>query len=251
MFADVTSANIVGYTTKDAPQNSFVILGAQFESIPGGADANDLVKGVPGVNYDDDGVFKLTAPQIQIPSGIGYKVRYFLNDGWYDNGTPDGDYKAGWCNGDGEIAECELTPGIAIWIKSVQADAVANVSGAVPDDDNVSVECPEVFALRSNAFPIGWDINSEHVAFVGIAGVNYDDDGNFKQTAPQVQIPSGIGYKIRYYLNDGWYDNGTPDGDYKAGWCNADGEIVEEPLPVGGGFWTKGSGSSFTMTFVK
>ena len=35
-------------------------------------------------------------------------------------------------------------------------------------------------------------------------------------------------YDYYYYLNDGWYDNGTTDGAFKPGWCDQNGMIAGE-----------------------
>ena len=187
----------------------------------------------------------MTAPQIQIPDGIGYITRYYLTDGW-DNDKND--YAAGWCDGDGVIVTDTITPGVALWLKSVGADATANVAGAVSELSSVDVDCPANFALRANAFPIATTLNSTSMTISGIKGVAYDDAGAFKQTAPQVQLYDGEGYITRYYLTDGW-DNDK--NDYAAGWCDGDGVIVSDTIPAAQGFWTKGVGSEFKITFTK
>ena len=250
-MADVVSSSVVGYTGKDSEKGKFIILGAQFEQVTGGTKIDGLISGISGVDLDDDGAFLLTAPQIQIPVSGGYITRYYLNDGWYDKGNDDWIQKAGWCDSDGLIATDEYTQGVAMWFKSVGEDANVVVAGAVPDSDQVSVDCPATFALRANAYPIALTLNSEKMAVSGIAGVDLDDDGAFLLTAPQIQIPVTGGYITRYYLNDGWYDKGNDDWIQKAGWCDSDGLIVSDEIPVAQGFWTKGVGSSFTMTFNK
>ena len=244
--------SIVGYTSKEAVKGKFLIVGAQFDAVKGGRAINDLVSGVQGVDFDDAKTWKTTAAQIQIPSTSGYDVYYYLNDGWYDNGTTDGDYKAGWCDGDGNIADREIDSMVAFWFKSVPSDATATIAGAVPSSkEAVDVDCPENFALRANAFPKAVALNSDAMQTVGITGVDYDDQNVWKANASQIQIPSTTGYAVYYYLNDGWYDNGTTDGDYKAGWCDGDGNIVNDVIPAGQGFWTKGTTGAFKLLFTK
>ena len=84
----------------------------------------------------------------------------------------------------------------------------------------------------------------------GVTGVLYDDNNVFQTTAAQVQIPSGGGYNTYYYLEDGWYDDNGKDG-FKPGWCNSSGVLVDSEVAVAQGFWTKGVGSAFTLTFAK
>ena len=251
-YSDIESANIVGYTTKVAEAGKFIILGAQFELVAGGTEVNGLISGVDAVAFDNTGAFKKTAAQVQIPNALGaYTTLYYLEDGWFDDCSEEGDYKPGWCDGDGNIADTELTPGVAIWAKSV-ADSSINVAGAVPGSDSAQISCPEIFALRANTFPSSIIVNSEKMTSQDIVPVAFDDKGAFKKTAPQLQIPNALGaYTTLYYLEDGWFDDGSEEGDYKAGWCDGDGNITDTEIPAAQGFWTKGVSGAFTLTFKK
>ena len=251
MTFGIESSNIVGYTAKDAPQGKFLILGAQFEGVAGGSKINDLVSGVVGVDWDEANVFRDTAAQIQVPVSGGYDVYYYLNDGWYDDGSANGAYKAGWCDGDGSIVDVELTPGVAVWFKSVPGDAVATFAGAVPESDEATVTCPASFALRANIFPVSVALNGAGMVSSDIVGVDWDEGNAFRDTASQIQVPVTGGYDVYYYLNDGWYDDGSTDGAYKAGWCDGDGSIVDAVIPAAQGFWTKGTSGSFSLKFTK
>ena len=250
-FGDVESANIVGYTQKDAPKGQFKIYGAGFEQVGGGSAVNGLVSGVEGVSYDEENVFRTTAAQIQIPNAEGgYDVYYYLNDGWFDDNGADG-YKAGWCDDNGVIVDTEVTPGVAFWFKSVPSDAMCTVSGQVSLDTSAEVTCPQNFALRANPFPVSVAVNSGKFASSDIVGVNYDEENVFRTTAPQIQIPNAEGgYDVCYYLTDGWFDDNGADG-YKAGWCDDNGVIVDTEIPAGQGIWTKGVTGAFTLMFTK
>ena len=248
----IESQNIVGYTSKDAAKGKFLIVGAQFDAVKGGRAINDLVSGVQGVDYDEANLWKNTAAQIQVPSTTGYNVYYYLNDGWYDDGSEEGITKAGWCDGDGNITDNEIDSMVAFWFKSVSGDATATVAGAVPSTkDTADVNCPVNFALRANAFPKPVALNSNAMQTIDITGVDYDDENVWKTNAAQIQIPSAAGYTVYYYLNDGWYDDGSEDGITKAGWCDGDGNIVSEEVVAGQGFWTKGTTGSFKLLFTK
>ena len=83
-----------------------------------------------------------------------------------------------------------------------------------------------------------------------IVGVDYDESETFKDTAPQIQIPSEAGYDVYYYLNDGWYMDGEKEA-YKPGWCDSYGVLVDAEIPVMQGIWTKGVTGAFTLTFTK
>ena len=253
MTFGIESANIVGYTAKEAAQGKFIILGAQFEGVQGGTKINDLITGINGVALDDDGAFVKTASQIQIPNAAGgYTTRYYLNDGWKDLGNDNWVQVAGWCDSDGLIVDDEITPGVAVGLKEMNANSTATVAGAVSDEGSAQVSCPAGFALRANIFPAAITLNDGKMVASGIAGVHPDEDGAFVQTAPQIQFPNTAGgYTTRYYLNDGWKDLGNDDWVQVAGWCDSDGLIVNDVIPAAQGFWTKGVGSAFVLTFTK
>ena len=252
-MADIESKNVVGYDTKESVDNKFYIVGIQFQGIDGSMKIDGLVEGTKGVDYDGDGAWMSTASQLQVPSAGGYTTYYYLNDGWYDNGTADGDYKPGWCDFRGEITADEFTPGVSVWFKSKTGDCTFTQAGQVPQEDTATVDCAaSVFSLKANVFPVSFALNDAlKASFEGIVGVDYDDGGAWMKTAPQIQIPSEGGYDTYYYLNDGWYDNGTADGDYKAGWCDFRGEIVDVTVPAGQGFWVKPVTGAFSIKFTK
>ena len=95
----------------------------------------------------------------------------------------------------------------------------------------------------------------------GLEGADYDDAFAFRATAPQVQVPNARGdYDVYYYLSDGYYADENGNDAYKAGWCDmygtiagddTAGAIVDGVVPANVGFWAKGGGSTFTMTFKK
>ncbi len=241
---------IVGYTAKEAEQGKFLIIGAQFEGVTDGSmKINGLVTGVEGVNYDDDELFRTTAAQIQIPITGGYRTYYYLNDG-YDLEKDDGTTAPGWCDGAGNLVDAEFTPGVAAWFKSVPADGSATVSGAVSEENQKTVDCPEGFALRANTFPVTITLNTASMTSENIVGVDYDDDEAFRNTASQIQIPITGGYRTYYYLNDG-YDLVKDDGTTAPGWCDGAGNLADATIPAGQGFWTKGVTGAFTLKFTK
>ena len=246
------SANVVGYANKNAESGKFLILGAQFEQVSDGSMSIDgLITGVSETALDDNGLFKTTAAQIQIPNGVGYTTRFYLADGWYEKGNDDWAQKAGWCDEDGLIVADELTPGEAVWLKDPNGDANVMIAGAVPSEKTTTVSCPAEFALRANVYPMPITLNSSSMVVSGAAVVNIDDNGAFKLTAPQIQIPNGVGYTTRWYVADAWYDKGNDEWAQKAGWCDEDGLLVSDIIPVAQGFWTKGVSSAFSLTFSK
>ena len=85
-----------------------------------------------------------------------------------------------------------------------------------------------------------------------IKGVDYDDDSNFVKSAPQIQIQNSSGVlESYYYLNDGYYQDKAKKEYYIPGWCTASGVIKDVIIPVGAGFWMKGTQTEITVTFSK
>ena len=247
--ADIESSNVVGYTTKAADKGKFLILGAGFQQVGGSMAVNGLLSGVQGVDFDEEGTFMATAAQVQLPIPGGYDTFFYLNDGWFDDNGADG-YKPGWCDGFGGLVDAEFTPGIAFWFKSVPGTATATIAGEVPAEDSIEISCPVNFALRANPFPTAVKINSDKFTSADIIGADYDENGDFMLTAPQIQIPIPGGYDTYFYLNDGWFDDNGADG-YKPGWCDGFGGLVDAEIPAGQGIWTKGVSGAFTLKFSK
>ena len=202
------------------------------------------------MDWDAGNVFLTTATQIQVPNGIGYDVRYYLNDGYYEDEQGQEAYKPGWCDSDGNIVDTEIPDGVAIWFKNRQdTDSTWTHNGAVPDENAKRVEYPTGFALRSNPFPVAFKLNSDAMDCSEVVGVDWDAGNVFLTTATQIQVPNGVGYNVRYYLNDGYYEDEQGQEAYKKGWCDSDGNIVDDEVPVMQGFWTKGVSGAKALTF--
>ena len=115
------SANVVGYTSKEAAQGKFIIMGAQFESVKDGSmKINDLVTGLTGVDYDDANIWQTTAAQIQVPSANGYTTYRYLNDGYYEDENGAEAYAPGWCDGFGNLVSEVIPAAQGFWTKGVQ-----------------------------------------------------------------------------------------------------------------------------------
>ena len=275
-FADgVESANIVGYTTKDAPQAIFRLAGVPFEGTDGSLNVNDILPYSTTIEADDAGAFMATAPQIQIQKADGgYTTYYFVNNALYLDADGEAATKPGWVDMFGVLATPELfaeelvagdgnvTPGAAIWFKDPTAPGKLLAAGAVIAED-IEIDCPAGFRLRANAFPMDLQINDvTQVTFSGMADVAADEAGAFIATAPQIQIQKADGgYNTYYYVNNALYLDDAGEPAEKAGWVDMFGvlatpELFAEELVAGDGvakvahgMWTKGVSQSFMMTF--
>ena len=255
----IESSNVVGYDTKDVEAGKFYIFAPQFETTEGTSDINKIVSGFTGASYAEFGEdFVKVAPQIQVPNDKGYDVYFYITDGYYEGGKE----KAGWCDSAGTIAgdveallSGELLSGVAMWVKDVQNAESFQQAGQVPTESTVSVDAPVGFALRANPFPIAFNLNDATFTCEGLPQISYAEYGeDFVKYAAQIQVPNDKGYDVYYYITDGYYEGGKE----KAGWCDSAGTIAGDAesllsglVPQGQGFWTKGVGSAFKMTFTK
>ena len=219
-------------------------------------------------------LFRSTATQIQIPNSEGYDILYYISGAYdYDESTGgDVEDKIGWADKygnyvGGKYDETELKgaipTGLAFWYKNLNGDTDWTHSGAVPSTDKPKrVDFPNnTFCLRSNPYPVNFNINDAKVDSTEIEPVDYDDDGMFKKTATQIQIPNTKGgYDTIYYIN-GAYDYDEKSGqdvDDKTGWSDGAGNYVggaydetdlKGIVPVMQGFWVKGVKGASAITF--
>mgnify|MGYP004661773423 CR=1 FL=1 len=234
-FSAITSANVVGYATDTLAQNKFVIKAIQFEDVASGkVDANTVLSGFTGVDFDENSAFRLTAPQIQVQSTAGYNTYYYLNDAYIE--ATDSTLQ-GWADGAGNYVDLELTPGTAVWVKVPGGDTAATMSGAVSAAKDVPVEIPAgKFTLVGNGYPAPVTLNGRQMTSGDIMGVDFDENSAFRLTAPQIQVQSTAGYNTYYYLNDAYIE---ATDSTKQGWADGAGNYVEPTVAVGAGFWVK------------
>ncbi len=241
-------APIVGYATDTLTGGKFYIKAAQFQDVQSGeVDINKVLTGLTSVAYDDNFDFWTTAPQIQVQKATGgYDLYYYLTDGYVDDET----YQEGWCDSMGTIVELKLASGTAFWFKNPSDSVGLTVSGEVESLDSVDVVVPQSkFTLVANAYPMSVTLNGTGMTSSDIVSVPYDDNFDFWTTAPQIQVQKATGgYDLYYYLTDGYVDDET----YQEGWCDSMGTIVSEAtIPVGAGFWMKGTSGEVTLNFAK
>ena len=230
MAEGVDSANVVGYTTANVPQNTFYMLGLQYEKVGGGAMSVQEVKGTfNGVDYDDNYEFLQTAPNLQVWTPSGYDLYYYLNDAWSVGDV----YSAGWADNWGVLADGTITPGQGAWFKDPNEVCTVTTPGQVVATAASVSAAKDIFTMGSVPYPASFEVNG--VTWTGIQGVDYDDNYEFLQTAPNLQVWTPSGYDLYYYLNDAW-----SVGDvYSAGWADNWGVLATGSFPVGYGFWLK------------
>ena len=237
----------MGYATDTLEQNKFVIKAIQFEdAASGNVNANTVLSGFTGVDFDTALAFTLTAPQIQVQAaGGGYNTYYYLNDAYIEATDST---KPGWADGDGNYVDLNLTSGTAVWVKVPGGDTVATMAGAVSKDAEIPVTIPaDTFTLVGNGYPVPVTLNGAQMVSDDIKGADFDTALAFTLTAPQIQVQAaGGGYDTYYYLNDAYIE---ATDSTKPGWADGDGNYVEATVAVGAGFWVK-SGDAMNLRFI-
>ena len=280
MFADVTSANIVGYQSVYVPQATWVMAATPFEDIGGGGiPLSQLVKGVATTTIASSALpnspWKTQAPQIQLqqraPSGAiagtGNDSYYYVNNA-QDSGT--GDTKPGWCNaarklvGGAQVADILVAPGTAYWYRDPGAASTISIAGQVVSGTAKTVTVPAgMWQMVCNPFPVAITLASAKMTFEGLPIVASSAMPNnpWKTQAAQVQIQqrdadgnvAGTGNDSYYYVTNA-QDSGT--ADTKTGWCNAARKLVggaqvqDIVIPSGSGFWFYNPSANTTITFA-
>ena len=78
------------------------------------------------------------------------------------------------------------------------------------------------------------------------------DTTDWQNLAVQIQSYDEYGSLIQYfYVSNAWLDDGTEEGQYVEGWCDADGIYADVVVKNMTGFWIKGTTGEVTLTFKK
>ena len=251
----ITSANTVGYTSREVKAGQFYMVGVQFADVSAKADVANFnnffaTTCAPGEYGDGNDASMNNAPQIQVlnASGIGYTKYYYINDAVdaEENPVPGNC----WANQDGFIATnsdaLDLAKGF--WFKSM-TDGTVNCSGQVSaTGDRGRTIIADQFNIVANAYPVALSLNSaESTDFT--PGEYGDGNDASMNNAPQIQVlnASGVGYTKYYYISDAVDAEENPvSGNC---WVNQDGYMATgTQVPVGQSFWVK-SASAGTFTF--
>ena len=248
-------STVVGFDKVATKPNIFIQLAAQFQDVTTGKLAFDKIfTGLKGVDWDNGGIWRTTAPQVQFYNGKAYDCYYYLNDAWYKDAEGKDAYKPGWSDAAGSYVDLTATPGQGFWFvnPSEEAEEICG-AGQVEESSEAVVEVPGgAFAILANIFPMSVNLNdAKHVVADGIVGVDWDNGGVWRDTATQIQLFNGKNYDCYYYLNDGWYKDAEGKESYKPGWCDAAGSIVDAIIPAQQSFWIIARTGKFTFTFKR
>lgn len=222
-MADVESANVVGYTTKDLRAGSTMLAPCFKDVAKGGIDLTSIT--VAGYDSEEGTEGEVI---VQILSAYGKTTASYY---WYDV-NDDGDIVRGWFDGNDEPVEAGsvfFQPGDGLWVTGVDGYSLT-FPGEVSFSD-VSK------ALRTGATPTGNMMAiAQDLTKISVSG--YDAEEGTEGDVI-VQILSAYGKTTASYY---WYDV-NDDGDIVRGWFDGNDEMVEAGSVIfqpGDGLWVSG-----------
>ena len=254
-FAELASANVVGYSTQDVKADQFYMVAVQFADVQAATDVANFnnffaTTCAPGSYGDGSDGTMANAPQIQVlnPDGLGYTKYYFINDAYDSSDNPvDGNC---WADDAGYIVNASDVIALSkgFWFKAMTEGKIT-ASGQVSATATIANSpTANQFNIVGNPYPVALGLNSAETT--GFTPGEYGDgsDGSMNN-APQIQVlnADGLGYTKFYYIGDAYDSTDNPvDGNC---WADDAGYIVTgAQVPVGQAFWVK-SATAGTFTF--
>jgi len=235
-YAQVESANIVGYTTVPTLAGTYTMIGGQFEGVGGGGMPIQSIKGsfVGGAGVAD-------SDNLLVWANGAYKYYFFGN--WSGVWGAEYDNLWYWENDDANPTEDLLMPGQGLWFLSRSGSAgTATFAGQVKlNSTNLSV-LANTYTLFSNPYPVELSINSANFTVSsaqGGAGVADSDN---------LLVWSNGVYK--YYFFGNWAGVWGAEYDNLWYWENDDANPTTDKFQVGQAAWYLRRGTATTMSFT-
>ena len=244
VYGDVSSANIVGYTTVTLAEQ-WTILGVNFTGI--GGEAMDINTAVPYVEGMTKGGSINTADQIQIQNGKGGYTAYYMSNGLDAKDKPVAGLEGKWAlNAKYTPATDKIPSGTAFWYcrKEFSEPLTLTVAGEVSKLASSPKEIKESWVHIANPYPTDLPLND------GIPFVEGMTKGGSINTADQIQIQNGKGGYTAYYMSNGLDAKDKPVAGLEGKWAlNAKYTPTTDKLPAGKGAWFARKGATdFTIT---
>ena len=221
----ISSANVVGYTTRDVEADTYVMVGCPFEKVTGGdLHINDFIKGGDANLYPDfqEDYFA----EIQVQNGGSYDYYWLEWDG------EDEDKPYFFWNGVAGEADFTVKPGFCCWFRNPHACTIT-VAGQVTDTtkDSITVDA-DTYTMVANPFPEAVELNGEKVICSGLSANLYPDFQ--EEFYAEIQILNADGGYDYYWLE--W--DGEDEDDPFFFWNGVAGE-AEVTIPPMSGFWLR------------
>ena len=244
-FADVESANIVGYSTYTAVKG-FNLCAVNFKNI-GEKEDFPIINLFPGIgngvkndNIRYESSMQAGADYMMVSKGPGsteYNM-YFLY--YYSKGKAANQYR--WCNTAGGAPLDEtytVKNGDAFWFVRQKDEPIdLPVSGEVELSASKTIEIKKGFNLIGSFFPAGFAPNDEpYTTDYWKDTVGARSESSMQAGADYFMVSKGPGsteYDMYFFY---YYSKGKAANQYK--WCNVAGgaPVTGSILPPGRGMW--------------
>ena len=227
VFADVTSANVVGYNTLDMNMQ-YTMLGNSFGTVGQEGLGKLYLKDIKGEFTDED--------EIQVSFMNGYMIDFTIYTYYTENYGYDPE---GWYDGQGNYVgdSVYIEQGQAAWLKIASGERVpATISGEVAGQEITLNNFTKTYEMVVNPYPVAFNPNdTENVTWSGTT----DED--------EIQVSFMNGYMIDFTIYTYYTENYGYDPE---GWYDGQGNYISTPVAaVGQGWWLKTADpSSVTLT---
>ena len=234
-FAELASANIVGYRTYTLSQE-YTLIGLCFENVAGGGMAlNDAVPVSEGMTK---AATIGTADNLQVMGDDGNYTLYFLSNGQYgkNNASYNEALDGKWLQVAGAECTDTVNVGQALWYVSRTAKTTPHtitVAGSVLQTSATDPKtCTQTYTLIGNPYACDIPLNGGVITTGATSGATISDADNI-----QVMGEDG-NYKL-YFLSNGQYgkNNASYNEELKDKWLMTAGAACDDSIPMGRALW--------------
>ena len=173
--------------------------------------------------------------QLQVYNGSGYTIYYYISDATGATGPC-------WANTRRPVADTVTLPlGSAFWLKtplSVSENASVTVAGEVKTDAKTVTTSVGNSEWTQVANPFPTDLTVDMISTEGLTPATFAT----RNSGPQIQVYTGSGYTIYYYISDATGATGPC-------WANTRRPASGTIAAAGKGFWVKSS-TAGSLTFT-
>jgi hypothetical protein len=237
-FAELASANIVGYTTTDTAKNAQQMIGASFVSVSGTGESLSLTD-ISLQNDEEEGSSWI---KWWDPTAKKYSDKVCFVYERYDADDDEKVYEGGWADEDWIPVEKTFAPGEGFWFQAGNDGVKILVSGQVYQPTTQYLSLPLVKNAQrmvQNPFPTTLKLSD-------IVLDNDEEEGSswIKWWDPTTKKYSD---KVCYVYER--YDAEDDDKVYEGGWADEDWIPVEKTFDAGAGFWVQAGNEGVEISF--
>ena len=227
MFADVTSANVVGYNTVDLGL-AYTMIGPNFGNVGKTGLGRVYLEDIKGNFVDND--------QIQISKMVNGKIDFTVYTYFTEDGYMEVDKDGWYLDSDTYVGDTiYLDQGHAAWLRSASS---STQSGEVNGTEITLNNLTKTYEMMVDPYPVAFNPNSSDITWNGVV----DND--------QIQVSKMVNGKIDFTVYTYFTEDGYMEVD-KDGWYIDSDTPVESPIAAAGqGWWLRTANpASVSITF--